>query len=161
MIATEILGNVFEDEARYEGLHREHVSLPAARLASRIQRVSTDHGRELGVRLPKDAPDLRDGDVLHADSERIVVVRVESTDVIVIVPRTIGEALFAAHSLGNRHLPAQFFDLESDIGDWHGGEAMVCQYDHTVQRFLDHHGIPYERERRVMAAPFRHAEHTH
>lgn len=161
MIVTKVLGNVFDDEERYAGMHREQVSLPGMRLVNRIQRLTTDHGREFGVRLPKGSPDLRDGDVLLEESGGVVIVRVEGTDVIVIVPRTIAEALFVAHSLGNRHLPAQFFDLYSDLGDWHGGEGMVCQYDHTVQNFLDRYGVPYQREQRVMAAPFRHAEHTH
>ena len=34
------------------GLHQEKVVLPSAELVKRIQRVTTDHGRELGIRLP-------------------------------------------------------------------------------------------------------------
>ncbi|WP_422935761.1 urease accessory protein UreE [Sinomonas sp. P47F7] len=165
MIVTEILGNVHDGgaSAAYEGHHRERVVLPSADLARRILRVRSDHGTELGIRLPAGAPDLRDGDILAAqppegDSRgNVIVVSVEATDVLVIAPRTIGEALFAAHSLGNRHLQAQFFDATSE----YGAEVMVCQYDHTVQDFLDRHGIPFSREERVMAVPFRHAEHTH
>lgn len=157
MIVTEVLGNVYEDAARYEGLHRERVTLPIAGLAARIQRLTTDHGRELGIRLAKGAPDLRDGDVLALEDDNAIVVQVEPSDVLVIAPTTIGEALFAGHSLGNRHLPAQFFGADSDFG----AEVMVCQYDHTVQAFLDQHEVPYRREERVMAVPFRHAEHTH
>jgi urease accessory protein len=158
MIITEILGNTHDAaaSAAYEGHHRERVVLPSADLAKRIQRVRTDHGTELGIRLPPGSPDLRDGDVLAAEPPadgkpgNVVVVSVEATDVLVIAPRGIGEALFAAHSLGNRHLQAQF-----------SGHEMVCQYDHTVVDFLDHHGVPYTREDRVMAVPFRHAGHTH
>ena len=152
MIVTEILGNLHDDGASsaYEGHHRERVVLPSADLAKRIQRVRTDHGTELGIRLPAGSPDLRDGDIIAASGRGIVVVQFEATDVLVIAPRSIGEALFTAHSLGNRHLQAQFF-----------GDEMVCQYDRTVADFLDHHGVPYVRQERVMAAPFRHAEHTH
>jgi urease accessory protein len=152
MIVTEILGNLYDDGAglAYDGFHRERVVLPSADLAKRIQRVRTDHGTELGIRLPAGAPDLRDGDILAADARSLIVVSVQATDVLVIAPRTIGEALFTAHSLGNRHLQAQFFE-----------DVMVCQFDHTVRDFLDRHGVPYSREERVMAVPFRHAEHTH
>jgi urease accessory protein len=152
MIVTEILGNLYDDSAglAYAGFHRERVVLPSADLAKRIQRVRTDHGTELGIRLPAGAPDLRDGDILAAEEKSLIVVSVEATDVLVIAPRTIGEALFTAHSLGNRHLQAQFFE-----------DVMVCQFDHTVRDFLDRHGVPYSREDRVMAVPFRHAEHTH
>ncbi|MGN6403582.1 urease accessory protein UreE [Sinomonas sp.] len=152
MIVTEILGNLYDDGAAlaYDGLHRERVVLPSADLAKRIQRVQTDHGTELGIRLPVAAPDLRDGDILAADARSLIVVSVQATDVLVIAPRTIGEALFTAHSLGNRHLQAQFFE-----------DVMVCQFDHTVRDFLDRHGVPYSREERVMEVPFRHAEHSH
>lgn len=156
MIVTEVLGNIHDDE-RFAGLHIERVTLPAAALAARIQRLTSDHGNEFGVRLAKGSPDLRDGDVLAADEANAIVVQVESSDVLIIAPRTVGEALFAAHSLGNRHLPAQFFDAASAFG----ADVLVCQFDHTVESFLQQHDVPYTREERVMAVPFRHAEHTH
>jgi urease accessory protein len=164
MIVTEILGNVHDGDAAaaYQGRHRERVVLPSADLAKRIQRVRSDHGTEIGIRLPAGAPELRDGDILLArdgaglagEAGQLIVVSVEATDVLVIAPRTIGEALFTAHSLGNRHLQAQFFSLD-------GRDVMVCPYEHTVQSFLDRHGVPYAREERVIAVPFRHVEHTH
>ena len=82
---------------------------------------------------------------------------VEATDVLVIAPRTITEMGVTAHGLGNRHLQAQFFDTSSE----YGAEVMVVQFDHTVTQYLDEHGVPYERQERVMPVPFRHAEHTH
>ena len=86
-----------------------------------------------------------------------VIVRVLSTDVLVISARSLREMAFVAHSLGNRHLPAQFFDADGPFGR----DAMVVQYDHTVEDFLRAHDVPHERQERVMDVPFRHAEHTH
>ena len=80
-----------------------------------------------------------------------------STDVLVISARSLREMAFVAHSLGNRHLPAQFFDADGPFGR----DAMVVQYDHTVEDFLRAHDVPHERQERVMDVPFRHAEHTH
>ena len=182
MIVTEILGNIHEESRRElaAGRHLEKVVLPSAELVKRIQRLSTDHDRQLGLRLPSGAPDLRDGDVLavedaaggdagnhtgdHGQAEHsggrrgnAVVVQVLPTDVLVIGARSIVEMAFVAHSLGNRHLQAQFFDEDSE----YGAQVMVVQYDHTVQDFLDHHQVPYSRQERVMPVPFRHAEHTH
>jgi urease accessory protein len=62
-----------------------------------------------------------------------------------------------AHSLGNRHLQAQFFDASSEYGT----DVMVCAYDHTVEDYLKHVGVPYARQERVMPVPFRHAGHSH
>lgn len=187
MIVTEILGNVHEESGRelVAGRHVEKVVLPSAELVKRIQRLTTDHDREIGLRLPAGAPDLKDGDVVavedaaeggtgedhghdaaaraghhgHGGSGRgnAIVVQVLPTDVLVIGARSITEMAFVAHSLGNRHLQAQFFDEDSE----YGAQVMVVQYDHTVQDFLEHHGVPYSRQERVMPVPFRHAEHTH
>ena len=157
MIIEKLVGNIHEESRELlEGRHHEKVVLPSADLVKRIQRVTTDHGRELGLRLAP-GPDLRDGDVLLVSEKDLITISVLPTDVLVIAPRTIFEMGFIAHSLGNRHLQAQFFDGESE----YGAEVMVVQYDHTVEDFLKHHQAPYERQERVMPVPFRHAEHTH
>ncbi|WP_125611733.1 urease accessory protein UreE [Specibacter cremeus] len=164
MIIESILGNKHEpataefDPAGLAGLHEERVVLPSAELVKRIQRVTTDHGRELGIRLTGDAvADLRDGDVLYRDATDVIVVAVEATDVLVIAPRTITEMGVVAHNLGNRHMQAQFFEPESE----YGAAVMVLAYDHTVEDYLRHVGVPYSRQDRVMPVPFRHAGHTH
>ena len=161
MIITTVLFNLADadlaQQGRLETAHRETVSLPSTALTQRIQRLTTDHGREFGLRLPSTSPDLRDGDVLALDRDGAVVVSVLPTDVLVIAPSTLRQGLFTAHSLGNRHLQAQFFE---DDEEW-GRSVMVVQYDHTVQAFLDFHAVPYSRRERVMPEPFRHAEHTH
>lgn len=159
MIVEKILGNLHElpDPGAYAGHHKEKVVLPSALLVKRIQRVTTDHGKELGIRLPAGSGDLRDGDILAVEEKNLIVVSVLPTDVLVIAPRTIHEMGVVAHSLGNRHLQAQFFDGASE----YAAEVMVCQYDHTVEDYLKHVGVPYERQERVMPVPFRHAEHSH
>jgi urease accessory protein len=157
MIIEQLSGNKRDvPEAELARLHEEKVVLPSAALVKRIQRVTTDHGRELGIRLAP-GPDLQDGDILLRNEKEIITVSVLPTDVLVIAPGSIFEMGQVAHALGNRHLQAQFFDVDSD----YGAAVMVVQYDHTVEDFLKHHGTPYQRQERVMPVPFRHAEHTH
>jgi urease accessory protein len=161
MIVESVLFNLHdldpETAEELKSLHREKVVLPGPELTKRIQRLSTDHGRELGLRLPAGSSDLRDGDVLLREETNLVMISVLPTDVLIIKPADIGQALFTAHSLGNRHLQAQFLEADGDGGS----SVMVVQYDHTVESFLDSHGVSYERNDRVMPVPFRHAEHTH
>ncbi len=161
MIIEKILGNLHElpqaEAAALAQLHKEKVVLSSAQLVKRIQRVTTDHGQEIGIRLPSGSGDLRDGDILHVTDSNIVVISVLPTDVLVIAPRSAYEMGVVAHSLGNRHLQAQFFDADSD----YAAEVMVCQYDHTVEDYLKHVGVPFSRQERIMPVPFRHAEHTH
>ena len=160
MIIEKVLGNLHELPAgspKYAGLHRERVVLPSTQLVKRVQPVTTDHGKELGIRLPSGSGDLRDGDILHVAEANMIVVSVLPTDVLVIAPRSIHEMGVVAHSLGNRHLQAQFFDASSE----YRAAVMVCQYDHTVEDYLKHVGAPYDRQERVLPVPFRHAEHSH
>ena len=156
MLITQIKGNVHEQPLP-EGTHVETITVPSAQLVKRIQRLRTDHDHEIGLRLPTGSPDLRDGDILSLDGGNAIVVRVEASDVLVIRARTIHEMAVVAHTLGNRHLQAQFFDASSE----HGADVMVVQYDHTVQAYLDSVGVPYDRQDRVMPVAFRHSEHTH
>lgn len=157
MIVEKILGNLHQMPDVYAGHHKEKVMLPSSLLVKRIQRVTTDHGKELGIRLPAGSGDLRDGDILAIDDANLIVIAVLPTDVLVIAPRTIHEMGVVAHSLGNRHLQAQFFDASSE----YEADVMVCQYDHTVEEYLKHVGVAYARQERVMPVPFRHAEHSH
>lgn len=156
MLVTEIKGNIHL-EALPDGTHLEMVTIPSDQLVKRIQRVHTDHDREIGIRLPSGSPDLQDGDILSLENGNAVIVRVETSDVLVIQARSILEMAVVAHSLGNRHLQAQFFDQHSE----YGAEVMVVQYDHTVESYLESVKVPYERQDRVMPTPFRHSEHTH
>lgn len=156
MVVTEIVGNIHESPLP-EGTHLETVTLPSDLMLKRIQRVETDHGNELGIRLREGSSTLKDGDILNLDNGNAIVVRVEATDVLVIKARSIQEMAKVAHSLGNRHLQAQFFGADSE----YEAEVMVVQYDHTVVQYLDAVGVPYERQARVMPTPFRHSEHHH
>jgi len=156
VLVTELQGNL-HDSPLPAGVHVERVVLPSERLVKRIQRVRTDHDTDVAIRLTAGSPDLRDGDVLHLDGDSAIVIQVEASDVIVIRARSVLEMAVVAHTLGNRHLQAQFFGADSE----YGAEVMVVQADHTVAAYLDSVGVPYDQQRRVMPTPFRHSEHTH
>lgn len=156
MIVTELQGNI-HDTPLPEGTHLETVTMPSDQLVKRIQRVRTDHDREVGIRLPSRSPDLQDGDILYLEDGNAIVLRVEASDVLVIQARSILEMARVAHSLGNRHLQAQFFDANSE----YEAEVMVVQYDYTVEDYLKSVSVPYQRQDRIMPVPFRHSEHTH
>lgn len=129
--------------------HKEKVYLESADLVKRIQRVETDHGRELGIRL-KEPRDLVAGDVLFMDDKNVIIVDVLSDDLLIIRPRSMYEMGTIAHQLGNRHLPAQF-----------EAEDMLVQYDYLVEELLQALGIPYKREDRKVNQAFRHIGHSH
>ena len=147
MIIEQIVGNV--DEITASGRHIERVYLSSDDLVKRIQRVTTDHGKEIGIRL-KEPKDLIDGDVLFMDDRNMIVVSVTSDDLLVIHPTSFKQMGEIAHQLGNRHLPAQF-----------EGKVMLVQYDYLVEELLKQLEIPYAREDRKVKKAFRHIGHSH
>ncbi|WKA58375.1 urease accessory protein UreE [Planococcus shenhongbingii] len=150
MIIEKVITNIEDmDEQEINKRHIEKVYLESAYLLKRIQRVKTDHGNELGIRL-KEVRELVAGDVLFMDDKNMIVVDVLSDDLIVISPNTIGEMGNIAHQLGNRHLPAQF-----------EGNDMLVQYDYLVVDLLRELEIPFRREERKVKKAFRHIGHSH
>ncbi|MCM3440909.1 urease accessory protein UreE [Metabacillus halosaccharovorans] len=147
MIIEQIIGNVKELEKAPH--HVERVYLRSDDLVKKIQRVKTDHGKELGIRL-KQGKELEDGDILYQDQKNSIIISVLADDVIVIKPTSILQMGEIAHQLGNRHLPAQF-----------EGNEMIVQYDYLVERLLVELEVPYTREERKMSKAFKHIGHSH
>jgi urease accessory protein len=113
----------------------ERVAIAADDAARRVLRLETSVG-DLGVRLDGTAP-LRDGDVLFADERCVIAVEILPDDVLVVRPRTRGEALVVAHALGNRHVP-----LVAE------GESAVVRYAPALEALVRELDVPYERARR-------------
>ena len=150
MIIEQIVTNIENmEKEEIEKRHIEKVYLESASLVKRIQRVKTDHGNEIGIRL-KEPRDLVAGDVLYMNDKNMIVINVLSDDLLVIKPRTLNEMGTIAHQLGNRHLPAQF-----------EGDEMLVQYDYLVEELLQDLQIPYKREDRKVKQAFRHIGHSH
>ncbi|REB06094.1 urease accessory protein UreE [Sporosarcina sp. BI001-red] len=150
MIIEKVVTNI--DQLSQEELkkrHKEKVYLESDHLVKRIFRITTDHGREIGIRL-KEPKDLLAGDVLYMDEGNMIIIDVLSDDLIIIQPRSIYEMGKIAHQLGNRHLPAQF-----------EGDEMLVQYDYLVEDLLKELKIPYLREERKVKQAFRHIGHSH
>ncbi|TDL56075.1 urease accessory protein UreE [Paenibacillus dendritiformis] len=150
MIIEQIAGRLADlSPEERAGRHMEKVFMASEDMLKTIQRVTTDHGNEIGIRLAQ-RTELKDGDILYMDDKNMIVIEVMPDDVLVIQPRSIREMGEIAHKLGNRHLPAQF-----------EGDGMVVQYDYLVEEQLTQDGIPFARENKKMKQAFRHVGHKH
>lgn len=147
MIIEKVVGNI--KQSTTPPVHIERVYLRSDDLVKKLQRVKTDHGKELGIRL-KNGKELTDGDILYQDEKNAIVVSVIEDDVIVIQPTSLMQMGEIAHQLGNRHLPAQF---EKD--------EVIVQYDYLVERLLQEMSVPFVRENRKMKEAFKHIGHSH
>ena len=73
MIIEKIVTNIEEmEKEEIEKRHMEKVYFESDHLVKRIQRVKTDHGKEIGIRL-KEPRDLVAGDVLYMDEKNMIV----------------------------------------------------------------------------------------
>ncbi|MGB8265527.1 MAG: hypothetical protein WCE44_04335 [Candidatus Velthaea sp.] len=147
-VKREVLGNLADYPL--DGRVLEGVAIRSDDCAKRVVRLETSVG-EIGLRFEGEAR-LRDGDVVHADEQRVIAVRVSADDVLVFRPPTIAAAIELAHALGNRHLPIR-----------REGDAIVVRYDPLLAALGEATGVPAVREARVVAQPFLHghAPHTH
>lgn len=147
MILDKILGNIKDMEDIH--CHIERIYLESDELLKRVLRVTSDHGHEYGISLPKGS-ERRDGDILFNDGYNMVVISVKEDDVIVITPRDINEMGEVAHNLGNKHLPVQIEDGK-----------IIIQYDYLVEKFLQDLQVNFERKNMKLKQAFRHVDHSH
>jgi urease accessory protein len=146
IVRETVLGNLADYDVG--GRRIERVAVRSDDCAKRVLRLETSAG-EVGLRFAGEQR-LRDGDIVHADPERIVAVAVTADDVLVFRPPTIGAAIQIAHALGNRHLPI--------LRD---GDAIVVRYDPLLEALGESLGVPVAREPRVVPQPFLHAHAPH
>lgn len=150
MIIEQIVTHLDEiNPETLQGRHLEKVYMESSDLVKRVQRVVTDHGREIGISL-KEHKELSAGDVIYMDDHDIIVIDVVPDDVLVIRPNSLQQMGDIAHKIGNRHLPAQF-----------EGDEMLTQYDYLVEELLKELKVPYTREERQVKQAFRHVGHSH
>lgn len=150
MIFNQIKGNI-SDIDNLNNYHVEKIFINSDDTLKRILRVTSDHNNEYGITLDKNE-ELKDGDILLKDEKNLIVIKVKGDDVLIIKPNDITEMGIIAHSLGNRHLQAQFNDGK-----------MIIQYDALVEEELKRDKINYSRENLKLEKAFRHVEfgHTH
>ena len=150
MIFNQVLGNI-NDIKDLNNLHIEKIYISSEDSLKRIMRVNSDHNHEYGIALSENI-ELKDGDILYRDDKNIIIVKIKGDDVLVIKPNSMTDMGIIAHSLGNRHLQAQFEDGK-----------MIIQYDPLVEGELKRDKINYSRENLKLKKAFRHVEfgHTH
>ena len=150
MIFNQVLGNINEID-NLNDAHIEKIYITSEEALKRIMRVNSDHNHEYGIALDENV-ELKDGDILYKDDKNIVVIKIKGDDVLVIKPKCMTEMGVIAHSLGNRHLQAQFEEGK-----------MIIQYDALVESELKREKIDYSRESLKLKKAFRHVEfgHTH
>ncbi|AAF30843.1 urease accessory protein UreE [Ureaplasma parvum] len=142
-VFKEILDNIANIK-NVESYQIENIHLTSDDVLKRVIIISSDQNVEYGIRLEEDKK-LMDGDILYKDDYKLVVIRLELSDVLIITAHTIGEMAKIAHNLGNRHMPAQFTETQ-----------MIVPYDYLVEEYLQDNKALYERKKIKLKEAFKH-----
>ncbi len=142
-VFKEILDNIANIK-NVESYQIENIHLTSDDVLKRVIIISSDQNVEYGIRLEEDKK-LMDGDILYKDDYKLVVIRLELSDVLIITAHTIGEMAKIAHNLGNRHMPAQFTKTQ-----------MIVPYDYLVEEYLQDNKALYERKKIKLKEAFKH-----
>lgn len=147
MIVNKILGNIANYDTNGKTIDKVSIS-PDDRL-KKIVRLKSASGVEIGISLDEDRV-LHDGDILAEDESRVFVLDCLPQDVLVIRPKDMTEMGVVAHSIGNRHIPAIFENGE-----------MIIENDYLIVEWLNENKVAYEKLKKVLHHPLKHASHHH
>lgn len=111
------------------------------------QRVTTQAGREIGIKLPTGSR-LLPGTVLYIGDTFHVEVVAACEEVWVIQTADVRALLRVAYEIGNRHFPI-------DIGD----ESLAVLYDHTLAELWERLGIVARRVQQPFLSAQRPSHH--
>lgn len=145
IVFKEVLANI-ANMANVEKYEIESIHLTNEEVLKRLIIAKSDLNHEYAIKL-EDGKRLVDGDVLANENNKLVVVRLELADVLIITSDSIGNIAMIAHNLGNRHMPAQFNENE-----------MIVPYDYLVEEYLQEIKAQYERKKIKLKEAFRHCE---
>jgi urease accessory protein len=142
LIVEDIIGTI--EDRQFEDKSFDYLHLDWDASHKRINRLTTDDGRELGLRLSTSTAQrgLRQGDVLLLDGDTAVVVDIKPADCLAVYAPDRPSTVRLAFEVGNRHTPL-FFDNESGL--------FLLPYDEPLQQLLESIGlVPQRRQAKLL-----------
>lgn len=110
----------------------------------RILHKQTSCGQKISIKFLQENPDWKEGDLVFADEDNLIVVEIIPCDAIVIIPSTIMEAAAISYEIGNKHLPLFYFENE-----------LLIPYDPPLFRLLQASGYIMKIEKRKLENPLK------
>jgi urease accessory protein len=95
----------------------------------RLLRRYTMGGQEVALRFMREAPMLRQGDIVWMDDKKAIVVSIVPAASIVLKPATMNEMAAICYEIGNKHLP---LFLE--------GDEVLVPFEEPLFRWLEAKG---------------------
>ena len=105
----------------------------------RILRKKTNAGTEIIFRSLDKDPEFTDGDILYADAEKLVVIKIKPCEAIVIIPASAFEMAAVCYEIGNKHLPL-----------FYGNNELLVPFELPLFRLLSSLGYDVKQEQRKL-----------
>lgn len=129
MIITEITRNIKNEQINKRC---DLLTIEWYESTKRIQRLRTEEGMDIALKLLGNTSQLHDGDILYEDADKVVVIAIRACDVICIETVDFLEIAFISCEIGNKHLPL-FVE----------GNELLIPFERTMQTWLDKQDVPY------------------
>ena len=110
----------------------------------RILHKKTKSGVEIILKFLGENPDLKDGDILWRDENRMIAVEIIPIECLVIEPQYILSASSVCYEIGNKHLPL-FYE----------GNELLIPYEVPLHNYLIASGYEVKIEMRKLNNQFR------
>jgi urease accessory protein len=105
----------------------------------RILRKKTIAGTEIVFRSLDKDPEFADGDILYADDETVVAVKIQACEAVVLKPATMFEMAAACYEIGNKHAPLFYEEDE-----------LLMPFEFPLFRSLQTLGFDVKQEQRKL-----------
>lgn len=158
MIITKICGKLSSPE--FQGKKVDALYLDDTEAQKHILRKTTEGGRDIALRLDaaQQLRGLQDGDVLLAEGDTVVAVRLLPVPALVVKPKDAREIARFCYEVGNRHAP-----LYAPGGAF---DCFAVRYDASMEALLEKLDISFEKEDIVLDRQFQlklltHHHHHH
>lgn len=147
MIIEKILGNI--SELKNETRSIDEVYVDWFDVDKKILKKSSGKGKDIGIKLLSPTR-LKDGDILYADHNEIVIITIPLCDVILIRPNTMEQMGRICYEIGNKHIP--LFLNQGEI---------TVNFDEPLFKLLEKKGFNPNKTMRKLTNVLEHHTHEH
>ncbi len=137
IIVEKIEGNVLNGSTANRGI--DPLLLEWFETGKRLLRRHTQGGQEVALRFMREAPMLRQGDIVWMDDKKAIVIDIIPAAAIVLKPVTMKDMAAVCYEIGNKHLPLFL-----------AGDEVLVPYEEPLFRWLEAKGYQPAKEQRIL-----------
>ena len=125
MVVERVLGNINDYDCNNRSVDK--VYLEWYEFEKKLLKKTAQSGEEIGIRL---SSHLHDGDILYEDDEKVILVELLPTELMVVKVKSVQEMGRLCFELGNRHLPISIREY-----------CVMVPYDEPTFQYLEKLGF--------------------